>query len=131
MCRYAFHHYRSKYACFNCRKVFKQTNENALAQKMRTDAQGNRLATCPECNQPMHNMGLDFHTPRQADKKQWRKVALLYAHGFAYYSCGCGAGYRPATLAEVPAFLAAAENNRRHNERLRVKDLKDSRKQRR
>jgi hypothetical protein len=54
----------------------------------------------------MSNMGLDFKAPRQRDKRQWKKVRILFERGYTYHSCGCGGpGYRPRTLAEVPAFL--------------------------
>ena len=54
-------------------------------------------------------MGFDFKAPKQTDKKQWAKVALLFEHGFAYHSCGCnGPGYRPRTLAEAEAFVVEA-----------------------
>lgn len=55
----------------------------------------------------MHCMGRNFKAPKQNDLKQWKKVEILFEHGFAYHSCGCdGSGYPPATLQEVDSFLA-------------------------
>jgi hypothetical protein len=55
----------------------------------------------------MHNMGKDFKAPKQSDVKQWKKVEILFQHGFNYHSCGCcGPGLRPAELRDVEAFLA-------------------------
>ncbi len=55
----------------------------------------------------MKPMGHDFKTPKQNDLKQWKKVEILFGHGFKFGSCGCGGpGYRPATLQEVDSFLA-------------------------
>jgi hypothetical protein len=125
MCRYAFSGpYKEHFACFHCRKAFKQTPRKELVQKMPLGQDGKRLALCPECRRPMHDMGLDFHTPRQADVRQWRKVALLYGHGITYHSCGCGPGHRPATLAEVPEFLDQQRTFRAEQERRRVKKLR-------
>lgn len=53
----------------------------------------------------MVDIGKDFHPPRQRDRKQWKKVEILYREGFRFGSCGCGDGYRPGTLNEVPEFL--------------------------
>jgi hypothetical protein len=41
------------------------------------------------------------------DLKQWKKIEILFDHGFKFGSCGCGGlGYRPTTLPEVASFLA-------------------------
>jgi hypothetical protein len=132
MCRYAFSGpYKEQFACFDCRKVFKQTFRKELAQKMRTNSEGNRLIPCPECRRPMRNVGRDFHAPRQSDIRQWRKVALLYANGFHFDSCGCGPGYRPATVREVPAFIAAHKKIWAEYERQREKARRKAEKQKR
>ena len=129
MCRYGMYGpYKFHYACFTCRKMFRQVNsyDRELyaafdAEMVGSEAQRRlhvekRVCLCPQCRQPMHNMGFDFKAPRQTDIKQWRKVELLHAHGYAYHSCGCsGPGYRPKTLKEVPAFLAEeAERRQQH-----------------
>ena len=117
MCRYAFSGpYKEKFACFHCRKVFKQTNRKELTQKMRTDAGRKRLAPCPECGTPMRDMGFDFKPPPQTDLRQWRKVEMLAQNGFTYHSCGCGPGDRPTTLREVPTFLQAIAEWKRQSE---------------
>ncbi len=130
MCRYAYSGpYKEHFACLHCRKTFKQTNREELAQKMPTRPDGKRRVLCPECCRPMQNMGLDFHAPRQADVRQWRKIALLYVQGIAYHSCGCGPGYRPSTLAEVSVFLDHVYANRAAQESLRVKQLRQAKNQ--
>lgn len=55
----------------------------------------------------MTNMGTDFKAPSQRDEKQWRKVELLALAGVRFFPCWPSdlPGERPATLAEVPAFL--------------------------
>ncbi len=103
MCRYAIYGpYKDVYACFGCRKVFKQTSNFELSK----EEIENRTYKCPQCGETMKDMGHDFHAPKKNDKKQWRKVELLYEHGFTYHSCGCGGpGYRPAKLSEVADFI--------------------------
>src|SRR5918994_424939 len=103
MCRYAMYGpYKSHFACFDCRKAFKQPpidewlavrgrgsvyeklsrlwSDKARLQQRETEL-GVRLANleaeyksshrCPECKQPMVDMGLDFKPPRQSDEKAW------------------------------------------------------------
>jgi len=103
MCRYAMYGpYKDIYACFQCRKVFKQASDRELSNH---DVQ-KRTYKCPQCGGTMNDMGHDFKAPKLNDVKQWRKVELLYNNGFTYHSCGCGGpGYRPAKLSEVEQFL--------------------------
>ena len=109
MCRYAegeYGPYKDHYACFDCRKAFKQTSFWELPEHARPSDPSERVCPCPECGQPMHDMGLDFKAPRQSDVKQWKKVRLLFENGFTYHSCGCcGPGYRPNTVKEAEVFI--------------------------
>lgn len=107
MCRYGLSGpYKAHWACFECCKVFRR--------KAVYDADGpletSKLtppALCPQCKQPMFDMGLDFKAPPKTDAKQWAKIRILADHGFTYHSCGCcGPGLRPEELAQVPKFLA-------------------------
>jgi hypothetical protein len=102
MCRYAQHTYKRHFACFQCRKMFRQPDNHEMARPSAPHD-----FPCPQCRTPMANLGKDFKAPRQVDVKQWRKVEQLYLHGYIFSSCGCGgAGPRPATLREVTPFLA-------------------------
>ena len=107
MCRYAEHRYKDHYACFRCRKMFRQPSVYDLPEHRRPAPGEQRVVACPECRNPMKAMGLDFKAPQQQDVKQWKKVEILFHHGFAFHSCGCsGPGVRPAELGDVEAFLA-------------------------
>jgi len=65
-----------------------------------------RVAPCPQCGEVMINLGKDFKAPKQGDVEQWKKVQLLYQHGYTFHSCGCGGpGPRPEKLREVEAFV--------------------------
>lgn len=104
MCRYGHHIYKYPYACFSCRKMFKQTSPWDTPAKQRVFE---REVKCPQCGGLMKSMGHDFKAPKQHDVKQWKKVQILFEHGFAYGSCGCGgSGNRPTKLQEVESFLA-------------------------
>lgn len=71
MCRYAYHNYNQHYAYFRCRKLFRPSAPDLpLAMP--------RVHRCPECREPMADMGLDFKAPKQRDTKQWRKAHLVY-----------------------------------------------------
>ncbi len=99
--------YKEHYACFTCRKAFKQTIRWELSSASQPAVGETRVCHCPQCGQAMVDMGLDFKAPKQKDVKQWQKVQLLYSHGFTFHSCGCcGPGLRPAELKDVEAFLA-------------------------
>ncbi|MCB9600057.1 MAG: hypothetical protein H6722_21285 [Sandaracinus sp.] len=109
MCRYAFHTYKEPFACFDCRKYFKQTSRWELPEHQRPREGEPRVVPCPQCGVPMADMGHDFKPPAMRDVKQWEKVRFLFDHGFSFHSCGCcGPGYRPEDLAEVEAFLVSS-----------------------
>lgn len=107
MCRYGeYGPYKEHFACFECRKVFKQTNRWELPEEVRPKKGEQRICKCPQCGIPMADMGLDFKAPKKNDILQWKKVKILYEHGFSYHSCGCcGPGFRPSELSEVDNFI--------------------------
>lgn len=105
MCRYAFHSYKSRYVCFGCRKAFKRQPAEFWARAEQPGPQRTESPFCPQCGQRMAEPGMDFHPPKQRDRKQWQKVEMLCRAGFRFGSCGCGDGYRPRSLNEVPEFL--------------------------
>lgn len=108
MCRYGMHTYKEPFACFDCRKSFKQINSCELPMCRRPAEGEPRVVPCPQCGKPMADMGHDFKAPATRDVKQWEKVRVLFQHGFAFHSCGCGGpGYRPKHLREVEAFVAS------------------------
>lgn len=77
----------------------------------------------------MVDLGRDFHAPRHADVREWRKVALLVdacavagaravdplARKWRLFdSCGCnGPGPRPRTLADAQTQLGRRRSDRR------------------
>ena len=132
MCRYAMHVYKSHYACFACRKMFRQAVPHERYDRhlySDNDASVNRdkpsrkqpvvpqVSVCPQCKQPMHNLGMDFKAPPRDNLKQWEKARQLYAHGYHWRGCGCGMGLRVKTLAEVQPFLEAEAQRKADYER--------------
>src|SRR5438046_7367912 len=72
--------YKEHFVCFRCSKMFKQTAWRGLDASLRgqfkdyQDFIHNYRAPCPECGQPMPNMGKGFRPPRQKDVKEWLEL---------------------------------------------------------
>jgi hypothetical protein len=117
-CRYAIKPYKSHFACFHCRKAFKE-HEGVLTKTEHRKVYGaDWKAICPECGSEMADMGLDFKAPRQNAWKQWKAIEELYQHGITFHSSGwCGPGYRPTTLREAKDF-SQQHRKRSEGERL-------------
>jgi hypothetical protein len=85
-----------QFACFDCRKVFKQNYWRYM-----------EVLKCPDCSRPMAWLGRAFRAPRRGNTKQWRKVELLARNGFTFWS---HVGRRPKNLGEARTFV---ERNRK------------------
>lgn len=98
--------YLSHYACFACRKSFKQDPWNeSLSHK------------CPECSEELHDMGRNFRPPKKLDKNSWEVVRRLYQAGFRFFGSGSHSDPDlPTMLSEVEQFV-----NENPNHYLRVK----------
>ncbi len=53
------------------------------------------VAACPQCGVKMAAMGFDFKAPKIDATEEWKVIATLYDHGFAFHGCGCSVGYAP------------------------------------
>ena len=114
MYRFGLHVYKPHYACFKCRKMFRPAALQDLPEFNRPNPTQPRLVPCPECGQPMHNMGRHFKAPRQHNVQQWRKVEILYANGLTWHDWG-----RP-----VKAYLEKQKRWREEEEQARQKRIK-------
>ena len=65
---FAFTHW----ACFDCRKSFAKEPLSEGARK------------CPECAQPMTDMGAFFEPPRKLNKKRWEVMKVLADAGYKF-----------------------------------------------
>jgi hypothetical protein len=101
MCRYAIGNYKPHLACFRCRKVYRRRLAHDVGHHGPS-----KPPVCPECAGPVANMGLDFKTPPQDDKKRWQLAEELWTIGETFHSCGCsGPGYRPRDMPAYRAYL--------------------------
>jgi len=115
MCRDAWHNYRDHFACFDCRKAFKywqweHVDEATFKRKQKLQHVPREIM-CPDCKNPMVDMGLDFRAPRKTDIEAWQILKALAENGFTFHACGCYVGFTPPkTLREVPQWI---EDHRR------------------
>lgn len=87
--------YKPHYACFNCRKTFKRRLLGDILGGYSKDIK-ETPAKCPECQNVMADMGLDFKSPKKKDTKAWNHIATLFKVDITFHSCGCsGPGYIP------------------------------------
>ena len=104
--------HKQHFACFQCRKAFKRRWPcDYLARGVVVY----RPFSCPECGQPMNDMGVDFKAPPQNDQRQWLKVAVLYSFGIRFdWDRGTseGPGPRPATLSALEDYLVSLGHTR-------------------
>lgn len=134
MCRYAYKTYKRHYACFDCRKSFKEATPEDLARNSKDwadynkafirwnskkfaeahpekveyleETYRNRKFKCPECSEIMANLGLDFKAPKKDKVKEWKILRGLYKLGHSFSSCGCdGPGFIPKNKANYLAYL--------------------------
>ena len=65
---FAFTHW----ACFDCRKSFAKEPLREGARK------------CPECAEPMTDMGAFFEPPRKLNEKRWAVMKVLADYGYRF-----------------------------------------------
>ncbi len=74
MCRYVNKVYKSHFACFNCRKTFKESYSRDFLDKQQgiaiESADFLEVRVCPQCKGEMFDMGFDFKAPKQSEIKQ-------------------------------------------------------------
>jgi hypothetical protein len=67
---------RVHFACFGCRKTFKQPGSSNWDINV-----PERPFRCPNCKQPMVRMGRHFKAPSQRAVRAWRAVERRYQSG--------------------------------------------------
>lgn len=66
--------YKEHFVCFACRKMFKKTAFSELPAIRRASTFEEYRPPCPECGEPMHNMGKEFKPPKHGGLAAWRAV---------------------------------------------------------
>ena len=61
---------------------------------------------CTECGLEMLDGGKDIKIPRKNNKREWKKLELIFTSGFDWNAgCGCyGPGELPVTLGDARAW---------------------------
>ncbi len=87
---FAFTHW----ACYDCRKSFAKepVGRDGMPRK------------CPECAEPMIDMGAYFEPPRKLSKKRWEVMKVLADYGYKFQSEG--------SKAYIKAHILQAKNPR-------------------
>lgn len=66
----------------------------------------NRVVKCPQCQNHMADLGLDFKVPPINDDRKWKIVEGLFKIGKRFYGCGCYSnGYIPGTKSSFKDYL--------------------------
>ena len=89
--------YPMQFACFECRKSFKQHMWVSQFDK--------HQPLCPQCGAKMWLMGRAFKAPAKSSVKQWRKVEFLIRNGFLFHPNQFGWARSPKTLREAEAVI--------------------------
>ena len=86
MCPIDYHHFggrfKQHYACFDCRKAFKASDEFISIKVMTVRGlryrQVPRKVICPDCGEVMARMGRLFRAPKRSKIREWAALAARY-----------------------------------------------------
>jgi predicted RNA-binding Zn-ribbon protein involved in translation (DUF1610 family) len=96
--------YLNPFVCVSCRRCFRRSAAKTVERK------------CPTCGSIAVALGRKFKAPSREDDEQWRKVELLYSHGFrfqnVYDTTGRLVRY-PTSLKEARDFVRRYEPGKR------------------
>ena len=117
--------YKEHFACFRCRKCYKQPPLSDLPETERPLPGQVRVVLCPQCRAPMVDVGKDFEAPRRSAVKQWKLAEKLYEHGIPL------AGGQTLNAAELSDMDTLLENRGAFTEGQRLLRKIDKRRNRR
>lgn len=98
--------YKERWVCFNCRKMFRQMSLPGVSEA----DEPNRI--CPQCAQPMINMGSFFSPPPATEQKLWQMARVVAEQGFHCRSVSASwlfwalAGRPTSTVPQIMARIA-------------------------
>ena len=117
--------HKQHFACFQCRKAFKR---RWPCDYLSHGVAASRPFPCPQCGQPMSDMGIDFKAPPRNAQRQWLKVAVLYSFGIRFdwdQATGEGPGPRPETPRALEDYLVSL-GHAREEVRARIEMVRQS-----
>ncbi|EMI55517.1 hypothetical protein RSSM_03042 [Rhodopirellula sallentina SM41] len=61
---------------------------------------------CPDCGEPMADLGRDFKAPRKSDSRSWSTLREILTLGHVFNTCGCdGPGFIPSNRTQFRQYL--------------------------
>lgn len=114
--------HKPKFACFNCRKMFK-----IQPDRWHWDKDLKRMVTdhppvCPECGGLMRRVGREFKPPRREDKDAWEAAELLHLSRQPYVSsAGSGSRRGVARPGQAKRYIEANPHRISEGQRLLAK----------
>jgi hypothetical protein len=72
------------FVCFACRKQFRKTHHLTYTAFGQKPFEFPAPLPCPQCEQPMVDMGRFFRAPKQQEKATWEQLRLLALHGVRF-----------------------------------------------
>jgi len=88
------------WTCFGCRKMFRKSAQNCV---------------CPQCSEPMTNMGPYFEPPKNSAHRIWELLRALAADGYRFYTEGSRAlFYAPRSDGRFPSARTVMARMRQH-----------------
>lgn len=91
--------HKQHFACFACRKAFKQRGSET------TGIEAERPFPCPECGAAMVVVGRDFQAPPTRAVKPWHLLEMLRSFGVVFEPGATAPARQPTTLHEAEGFL--------------------------
>ena len=78
----AGHEHLTKFACLDCRRVFKRPVDGADKRNYPVPIE---VRTCPACGGDSYLVSSDFRAPPRRDEKAWEVVSYLVRAGLPYF----------------------------------------------
>ncbi len=98
--------YKKAFWNINTGQRNKFVKENPILVNDLENKYKNRKEKCPDCQQLMVDMGLDFKAPKKNKVKEWEIIKGLHSIGKNFHTCGCnGIGYIPKKKKDYIRYL--------------------------
>jgi|GEM_PF-4433516 len=97
----------AKFACLDCRKVFKKHKYDQSRTGAWTEVEYE--VVCPQCNGKTFETGSAFKAPKQSDIKAWEKLRPLFERGYKF-NPDFGNPFKPVETVEKPKPVAVPKS---------------------